>query len=313
MPPATAFQVRRCHNRQSGFTLIELLVVIAVIGVLVGLVLPAVQKVREAAARAQCVNNLKQIGLALQNYHDSYRSFPPGYVSNYDSAGNDTGPGWGWAAFILPQMEQQNLYNAIQFNQNIEAAANSSVRVQPVKSYICPSDHLPPTWTAMQYNSAGNPVGPICDVASASYIGVFGVSEPGVDGEGIFFRNSSIRIADIADGTSQTMMVGERSFRWCQATWVGSVTNASMVPPPGSPAMAGEWNGSGFVLGHTFEGSGGPGSPGTEVNGFSSQHTGGSNFLFADGHVQSLQVSMDHQVYKALSTRAGAEMVGGDF
>jgi prepilin-type N-terminal cleavage/methylation domain-containing protein/prepilin-type processing-associated H-X9-DG protein len=313
MRQATILRMWFCYNRQSGFTLVELLVVIAIIGVLIGLLLPAVQKVREASARSQCVNNLKQIGLALQNYHDTAKSFPPGYVSNYDSAGNDTGPGWGWAAFILPQMEQQNLYNAIQLNQNIEAPANSSVRVQPIKSYICPSDSVPTTWTAMKYDLTGNLLGPICDTASACYIGVFGVTEPGVDGEGIFFRNSAVRIADITDGTSQTMMVGERSFRWCQATWVGSVTNASMVPPPGSPALAGEWNGSGFVLGHTFEGSGGPGSPGTEVNGFSSQHTGGANFLFADGHVQLLQTSMDHPVYKALSTRAGGEALGGDF
>jgi prepilin-type processing-associated H-X9-DG protein len=86
-----------------------------------------------------------------------------------------------------------------------------------------------------------------------------------------------------------------------------------MVPPQGSPAPPGIWNSTGFILGHTFEGSGGPGSPGTEVNGFSSQHTEGSNFVFADGHVQFLSASMDHQVYKALSTRAGSEAVGGNF
>jgi prepilin-type N-terminal cleavage/methylation domain-containing protein/prepilin-type processing-associated H-X9-DG protein len=300
-------------RRPRGFTLIELLVVIAIIAVLIGLLLPAVQRVREAAARTQCVNNLKQIGLALQNYHDSNASFPPGYVSNYDAAGNDTGPGWGWAAFILPQMEQQNLYSAIQFSQNIEAPANSGVRVQPMKSFLCPSDYLPPTWTATRYDAAGNPLGPICEVASGNYIGNFGVSEPGVDGEGIFFRNSKVRFADIKDGTSLTLMVGERSSRWCQATWVGAVTNASMVPPPGSPALGGEWNAAGFVLGHTFEGNGGPGAPGTEANGFSSEHSHGANFLFADGHVQFLQGSMDHRVYKALSTRAGGEIVGGDF
>jgi prepilin-type N-terminal cleavage/methylation domain-containing protein/prepilin-type processing-associated H-X9-DG protein len=298
---------------RDGFTLIELLVVIAIIGVLIGLLVPAVQKVREAAARTQCVNNLKQVGLALHNYHDTANSFPPGYVSDHDADGNDTGPGWGWASFILPQMEQQNLYNAIQLTQNVEAAANGGARVRPVKSYVCPSDSVPTTWTAMKYDPAGNPLGPICDVASASYVGVFGVTEPGVDGEGVFFRNSKVRIADITDGTSQTLMVGERSFRWCQATWTGMIPGAAMVPPPHSPAAAGEWTSAGFILGHTFEGSGGPGSPGTEVNGFSSQHTQGSNFLFADGHVQFLRVSMDHRVYKALSTRAGGEAIGGDY
>jgi prepilin-type processing-associated H-X9-DG protein/prepilin-type N-terminal cleavage/methylation domain-containing protein len=298
---------------RTAFTLIELLVVIAIIAVLITLLVPAVQKVRESAARTQCINNLKQVGLALQNYHDSHHAFPPGYMSNYDAAGNDTGPGWGWASFILPQMEQGNLYNNIQFTQNIEAPANSGVRVQPIPSYICPSDSVPPTWTATQYDTAGNPVRAICDVASANYIGVFGISEPGVDGEGIFFRGSAVRITDITDGTSQTLMVGERSFRWCQATWVASVTSASMVPPPGSPALAGEWVAAGFVLGHTFEGTGGPGSPGTEANGFASQHTGGANFLFADGHVQFLPTSMNHQVYMALSTRARADLVGGDY
>ncbi len=298
---------------RGAFTLIELLVVIAIIAALLGLLLPAVQKVREAAARAQCVNNLHQVGLALHNYHDTHSSFPPGYVSNFDTAGDDTGPGWGWAAFLLPQMEQDNLFNTIRLNQNVEAPANAAARVRPVKSYVCPSDAVPPTWTALAYDAAGNLIGPIWDVASASYVGNFGISEPGVDGEGVFFRNSAIRTADITDGTSQTMMVGERSFRWCQATWTGMIVGAVMVPPPNSMASAGEWNSSGFVLGHTFEGTGGPGSPGTEVNGFSGRHTGGSNFLFADGHVQLLRVSMDHAVYKALSTRAGGEAIRGDY
>src|SRR5262245_16383453 len=123
-----------------GFTLIELPDVIGIIALLIGLLLPAVQKVRAVAARAQCANNLKQVGLALQNYHDTAKSFPPGYTSSFDSAGNDTGPGWGWASYLLPQMEEQAVQRAIQFNLNIEAPANANARVQFIKAYACPSD-----------------------------------------------------------------------------------------------------------------------------------------------------------------------------
>jgi prepilin-type N-terminal cleavage/methylation domain-containing protein/prepilin-type processing-associated H-X9-DG protein len=309
MKPAVAWP--RCSPR--GFSLIELLVVIAIIGTLISLLLPAVQKIREAAARMQCSNNLKQIGLALHNYHDATRSFPPGYVSAFDSAGDDTGPGWGWAALTLPHLEQQPLSNSLQFSLPIEAPTNAAGRVTAVKPYLCPSDTAPPTWPATRYDAAGNPLAVICDVAGANYVGVFGITEPGVDGEGVFSRNSAVRIGDITDGTSQTLLVGERSFRWAASTWVGAVTGASMVPAPGSPAPPGFWNSSGTVLGHTFEGTGGPGSPGTEVNGFTSRHPQGANFVFADGHVQFLQASMNHQVYEALSTRAGGEAVGGGF
>jgi prepilin-type N-terminal cleavage/methylation domain-containing protein/prepilin-type processing-associated H-X9-DG protein len=300
-------------TRRRAFTLVELLVVIAIIAVLVGLLLPAVQKVREAAARAQCQNNLKQIGLACHNYHDTHQSFPPGYVSNYDTTGEDTGPGWGWAAFLLPQMEQQNLYNALDPAQDIAAPTNAAARVTPVKPYLCPSDPASPSWTATRYDAAGAPVAPVCDVAAADYVGNFGVTEPGVDGEGVFFRNSKVRIGDATDGTSLTFLAGERASRWGLSTWAGAVTGASMVPPPGSQAQPGVWVSAGFVLGHTFEGAGGPGSPGTEVNGFTSAHPQGANFVFADGHVRFLPSAMDHAVYMALSTRAGREPAGGDY
>jgi prepilin-type N-terminal cleavage/methylation domain-containing protein/prepilin-type processing-associated H-X9-DG protein len=285
-------------DQHSGFTLIELLVVIAIIAVLIGLLLPAVQKVREAAARMQCQNNLKQVGLALHNYHDTYKTFPAGYVSAHDSNGNDTGAGWGWAAYLLPQMEQGNLADAIRFDLPIDAPANSGARVMPVKSYLCPSDDAPPTFTAQRFDAAGNPVANICEVASANYIGVFGVGEPGVDGQGVFSRNSAVRIADITDGTSQTLMVGERAHNLGQATWVGAVPNAELFP----------YNSSNMVLGHTGE-SKGPAGP-TEVNHFSSRHTGGVNFLFADGHVRFLTSSVTQLTYQALSTRAGGEPVG---
>src|ERR1700683_1500800 len=107
--------VRISQRWRPAFTLIELLVVIAIIAILIALLVPAVQRVRAAAARTQCQNNLKQIGLALHSYHGSFKRFPAGYVSGYDAQGNDTGPSWGWAASILPQIEQQALYNTVRF------------------------------------------------------------------------------------------------------------------------------------------------------------------------------------------------------
>jgi prepilin-type processing-associated H-X9-DG protein len=145
-------------------------------------------------------------------------------------------------------------------------------------------------------------------VAAGNYVGVFGVSEPGVNCEGVFFRNSRIGIRDILDGTSSTLVVGERSQRWCEATWVGAVTNAQMFPPAGSPAVPTTENASGMVLGHTSDGT--PNAPGIECNEFSSLHPGGAHFLFADGHVQLISTNINLTIFKALSTRAGHETVG---
>ncbi len=291
-----------------GFTLIELLVVIAITGVLVGLLLPAVQAAREASRRTQCRSNLHQIGVALHNYHDAFRCFPPGYVSAFDKAGNDTGAGWGWAALLLPTVEQTTLSKSFSVIEPIESAFNSPARITPVGLYVCPSDTITPTWTAEKRDSLGNPLAAICQVASANYIGVFGVTEPGIDGEGLFFRDSKIAVRDITDGTSTTLMVGERSQRWCQATWVGAVTDASLFPPANSPALPIPQNASGMILGHTSEGP--PNAPGLECNNFSSLHGQGANFLYADGHVGYISSVMDRGLFNALATRAGGETAG---
>src|SRR5271156_5146954 len=133
------------RGARRAFTLIELLVVIAIIALLIALLLPAVQAAREGARRAQCVNNLKQIGLALHNYHGSFQIFPPGYSSNFDASGNDTGPGWGWAAMLLPQIEQGALYATINVKLPIEDSSNTA-RLQSIPTLLCPSDEVSPFW-----------------------------------------------------------------------------------------------------------------------------------------------------------------------
>jgi prepilin-type N-terminal cleavage/methylation domain-containing protein/prepilin-type processing-associated H-X9-DG protein len=298
--------------RRRGFTLIELLVVIAIIAILIGLLLPAVQKVRDAAARAKCQNNLKQIGLALQGYHDVNRQFPPGYVSGVTSEGDDTGPGWGWAAYLLPHMEQQPLFNQINFALPIEAPANAAARVVLVPSYLCPADTAPNAFPVGPRSMTGQLVSTTCTLAPASYTGSFGVTEPGVDGEGVFFRNSQIRIADITDGTSQTLVAGERSYRYAETTWVGAVTGSNLVPSSGSPLPLEVDVAANFVLSHAGEMLSGAARP-YEINNYSSNHSGGAMFLFADGHVRFLTSSTDSTTLEALATRSGGETIQGEY
>jgi prepilin-type N-terminal cleavage/methylation domain-containing protein/prepilin-type processing-associated H-X9-DG protein len=294
------------------FTLIELLVVIAIITVLIGLLLPAVQKVRDAAARSSCQNNLKQIGLALQNYHDVNRQFPPGYTSGVGPSGEDTGPGWGWAAFILPYMEQQPLFSQINLSVPIESSQHAAVRTVIVKPYLCPSDTAPLTFPVGPASANGQLTSTTCQLAPASYTGNFGVSEPGVDGEGVFFRNSRVRIGDITDGTSQTILAGERSYRYSQTTWVGTVTGTKAVPSPGSPLPVEVDEPANFVLSHVGEMAAGASRP-YEINNYSSNHTGGAMFVFADGHVRFLTGDTDYSTLKALSTRNGGETITGEY
>ena len=318
-------------NRR-GFTLIELLVVIAIIAVLIAMLLPAVQAAREAARRAQCANNLKQIGLALHNYHDAIGAFPPGLLSRPDpSTGDNSGPGWGWGAMILPQMEQSALFNAVNFALPIEVAANQTARLTVVNSYLCPSDgSLLRTFTVVDSTAAAGPPpvpgNPICDVASSSYVGSFGKGDvsslypynptddpPGRDnGEGLFFRNRSIRIAEVIDGTSQTFAVGERSQHLSRATWTGAITNAS-VPLTELQAVTGfdPESGDALVLSHTGEDRG-PNSVRPHADQYWSRHPGGAQFVLADGSVKFVKEQIGFVIFQALATRFGGEVLSAD-
>jgi prepilin-type N-terminal cleavage/methylation domain-containing protein/prepilin-type processing-associated H-X9-DG protein len=315
-------------RRWFGFTLIELLVVIAIIGTLIALLLPAVQAAREQARRAACQNNLKQIGLALAQYSNRHGGFPPGYVSVWDPLrSTELGPGWGWASMILPELEQQTLSNNIKFEVPVHLPNQITVRTAPLGLFFCPSDSMSHRWTASdgevwifmgKIYSASDP---ICDVAGSNYVGVFGIGEPGVNGDGTFYRGSFTKFTDITDGLSHTLCVGERSTNINlgrgQATWAGAVPGAtfwSCAPNPFDPdgGTCVREDGSGMILGHTGEGHG-PGDPHGDVNQFLSQHGRGSYFLYCDGHVRYLRNEMNYQVYKALSTRAGGEIISDDY
>lgn len=311
-----------------GFTLIELLVVIAIIAILVALLLPAVQAAREQARRSACTNNLKQIALAIANYTSRHNALPPGYETIYSALlQNEIGPGWGWASMILPDLEQQSLHDAIVFETPMPSATMSTARLITLKVFLCPSDSMPLSWTATDSETwmyGGHVYStslPICDVAGANYVGVFGISEPGVTGEGVFFRNSYMPLTAITDGLSQTLMVGERATNVQQgratATWTGAVPGAdiwSCAPNPFDPdsGTCVQESGSGMILGHTGEGHG-PGDPFGDINQFSSQHGRGCFFAFCDGHVQYLHKEMTYSVYTALSTRNWGEIISNDY
>lgn len=296
-------------KHRSAFTLVELLVVMAIVGMLVALLIPAIQAAREASRRSQCASNLRQIGVALQTYESAQRALPSGYISTFTSNGTDTGPGWGWAALLLNNLEENSLSGSIRFNLAIEDPANEQARTKAIAVYLCPSDPVPATWEALRDDPSQSK---ICDVAAANYVGVFGDSEPGIDGTGLFFRNSHIRFREITDGTSHTLSVGERSHSLGQSTWVGSVTGALLAPGPADGIGTYEpEHGSTMCLGEADDDAS-PGDPAAENDMFHSLHSSGANFVFADAHVTFLTAEMDPKIFKAMATRAGGESISGE-
>jgi prepilin-type N-terminal cleavage/methylation domain-containing protein/prepilin-type processing-associated H-X9-DG protein len=330
-----------------GFTLIELLVVIAIIGVLISLLLPAVQKVREAANRTQCQNNLKQIGLALHNYHDTFKRFPPGYIDGNKSTSatiagipdNDVGPGWGWASLLLPYLEQINVYNRINFNVGVGVGVNVQISQQPLTIFQCPSDDLHEAFPV--YDSTFT--NPIAMVAQGNYVGCNGWVEcynnaggfyaggvgndglPGTTGaaaNGLFYRNSKTNMASVIDGLSNTIVVGERSSNHAPSTWTGAVTGgrcpawmatlpftAPYTPPPGPPYDNADFD-EALIFAHC-NATHLPSAdfPIYDPDTYYSKHPGGVNFLFGDGSVHFLSANIDPVTYQSLGTIAGGEVL----
>ena len=331
------------RTARQGFTLIELLVVIAIIAVLVGLLLPAVQKVREAAARLRCANNLKQIGLAVHAYHDANTYFPPGYVdgntTTTSTPDKDVGPGWAWSAFLLPYIEQGNLYNRINFMQPVGMGVNAQISQQSLTIFQCPSDPYQQVFSVYDSNFSN----PIATVAHSNYVGCNGWEEcfngaggnpqpgPGADGlagiygqagRGLFYRNSRTNVASVTDGMSNTIFVGERSGNHSPSTWTGAVPGGrcpawmatqppSPYSPPPGPAYDNADFGEALVLAHC-NATHLPNAdfPIYDPDTFYSMHIGGANFLLGDGSVRFLTSSINPNTYQALGTIGGGEVLG---
>jgi prepilin-type N-terminal cleavage/methylation domain-containing protein/prepilin-type processing-associated H-X9-DG protein len=318
------------HVTRRGFTLVELLVVIAVIALLIALLLPAVQKVREAANRTQCTNKLKQIGIAFHLQYDRDGFFWPLDSEDY-LTGFGAPPAVGpnrqavWATMLLPFLEQQNLFRQFDVTSS-NAVGNNYFSPNgpggiPVQAFICPSDVLP-----LITDSTGAPTASTCYMVNA------GTQDPYIVGssipvDGMFLYNQAVRVADVTDGTSNTLMVGEFShvdpvfdvlfneggpfpistgltvwYTTLFDLWSGCFTNAPLnyrVPQSalGYPAFSSQWN---QVLG-------------LRIDAFGSQHPGGANFVLTDGSVRFLSDNINQITYQQLSTRAGGETITGDW
>jgi prepilin-type N-terminal cleavage/methylation domain-containing protein/prepilin-type processing-associated H-X9-DG protein len=308
------------HSR-SGFTLIELLVVIAIIGLLIGLLLPAVQSAREASRRMSCANNLKQIGIALQSYHDRVGQLPPGYLSTLsgpasqgpdsDCTWDEIGPGWSWAAFLLADLEETTLQRTIRFDLQIADPLNATPRTTTVSTFVCPSEVATGTFTVV--DASGNP---LIDVALSSYAainGVLGVTSDAFDNNGVFIRNGKMRLSNITDGLSTTLFVGERATNMSSMTWTGAVLGgivpAQRYPSP-ADQLANAEAAAALMLSHGSREHIPNDNLVFDADATSSYHPGVVNFLFGDGSVHVISSGIDGLTYEALLTSAGGEAVG---
>jgi len=281
--------VRR-KSRRRGFTLIELLVVIAIIAILLGLLLPAVQKVREAAARLQCQNNLKQMGLALHTYHDANALLPAGYRDPLPNP--QFGPGWGWPAYLLPFIEQGNLYRELGVELYTIGSGTNPVLATPLTQmrlsvFNCPSDNGPSTnpnydnHGKSNYRGVAGSLVPMIPLA-----GGMGLPDVSAPLNGTFWRNSRVKFIDITDGLSTTLIVGETALdlsrdKW-GGIWVGAVRRDPLVM----------WVGGVYWVlnADTLR------INGSDKWGFCSPHPGGVNFVAGDGSVHFIRDSADPMV-----------------
>lgn len=296
-----------------GFTLIELLVVIAIIAILIGLLLPAVQKVREAAARMKCANNLKQIGLAMHNYAGVKDGFPPRRSYPLPE------PNIGWPVLILDYIEQGNVKNALTMDKSFFAPENNDIVKKPLPIYQCPSTPNPERLIKMNANGLYGAVG---DYYANNYVSdptfpmpsAATVSAALIDDMGLSQGNAVRRFADFLDGTSSTMLLREVAGRGDKYNAAGSVT-----PYADGVSSIGAWASYQTAIVQSFNEAGEVVNGTCVINCFNEYgtyafHAGGANHVFADGSVQFLKKGINRYVYYAMVTRNGGEVINnGDY
>lgn len=323
-------------NMRRGFTLVELLVVIAIIGVLVGLLLPAVQAAREAARRMQCSNNLKQLGLALHNYESTFKKLPPGWIAStglmHTSGTTGTGTNgwgsWGWPAFVLPFIEQKNLYDALKVGDvdmrtALDTPALLLIMQQKFPTFRCPSDVAPDLNDKRPITGFANQAR---QIATSNYVGWNSGAVGWIPGDtaapqqrkGIMAMNSTTKFGEITDGLSNTIAVGERSYKnfvsptgrpiACGAAvifgnrWDTNRNNSRRNP------VFGNTNTLGLGEGHINSNlTGDPNNPGLNNNsicarGAFSYHTGGAQFAMSDGSVHFISQTIEWRTSDALDS-----------
>jgi prepilin-type processing-associated H-X9-DG protein len=303
-------------------------VVIAIIGILVALLLPAVQAAREAARRTQCVNNLKQIGLAIHNYHDSHKVFPPSFVIQPGGGGvhgvpdpytRDAGPGWAWGALLLPYLEQQPLHDAIDFRLPCWDPFHQAAVQTRLDGFLCPSA----TDTDALVDVVDESRSLLARFSRSTYVANVGQKEPwgysvdryGAEADGPLFRNGAIRVADVTDGLSQTVFIGEHVPRLSDKTWVGVVPGAVVFPtdqfPFSFPDLA-------ATLVNVHSGPSEfeyppvihpPNSPLAHVCQMFAEHPGGCNVMLGDGSVRFISETIHQPTWAALCSRAMGDLV----
>jgi prepilin-type processing-associated H-X9-DG protein len=306
--------------------LIEVLVVIVIIGILTALLLVGVMASRESARRMGCANNLKQLGLALHNYHSDWNTFPSGYVCRTEEL-FEYGNNWGWGAILLPKLDETTLYNSINFSNPITHSSAQTARFVTIGTHICPSDGgneavtlepvdgapaLPPLLPRGNFVASSGTRDPRRGLRSADSKVL--IREGNQDG--VMYINSAVSSAAITDGMTGTLLLGERSRDLSDVSWVGTCPI-----PHGAVCTRSSRRecvfGNVLVLSHTGPEmrngrsiwADGPNHRESGADGYRSRHGGGCNFLYSDGAVAFVRDSINPKVFSAHSTRAGGEVV----